>query len=43
MRQAFVGDEDLEDLEEHSDVQSWDRERRETAEAKCGAEDLQEK
>uniref|UniRef100_M4BKP0 AB hydrolase-1 domain-containing protein n=1 Tax=Hyaloperonospora arabidopsidis (strain Emoy2) TaxID=559515 RepID=M4BKP0_HYAAE len=40
---AFVGDEDLEDLEEHSDVQSWDRERRETAEAKCGAEDLQEK
>lgn len=40
--QAFVSDEDLEDMEEHEDVNSWPQEMREAAEAKYGA-DLQEK
>ncbi|CAI5730689.1 unnamed protein product [Hyaloperonospora brassicae] len=40
---AFVSDEDVEDLEEHSDVQLWDSDRRKTAEAKCGSEALQDK
>ncbi|KAE9050765.1 hypothetical protein PR003_g2111 [Phytophthora rubi] len=39
---AFVSDEDLEDMEEHEDVNSWPQEMREAAEAKYGA-DLQDK
>lgn len=43
--QAFVSDEDLEDMEEHENVNSWPREMREAAEAKFmyGAETLQDK
>ena len=41
--QAFFSDEDLEDMEEYKDVNSWPKEMRETAEAKCGADSLQDK
>ncbi|CAH0484934.1 unnamed protein product [Peronospora farinosa] len=40
---AFVSDEDLEDMEEYKDVDSWPKEMRETAEAKCGVDSLQDK
>ncbi|CAI5744845.1 unnamed protein product [Peronospora destructor] len=40
---AFVSDEDLEDMEEYKDVNLWPKEMRETAEAKCGADNLQDK
>ncbi|KAI9989064.1 hypothetical protein PInf_022790 [Phytophthora infestans] len=38
---AFVSDEDLEDMEEHADVTAWPKEMREAAIAKFGAENLQ--
>ncbi|ETI51873.1 hypothetical protein F442_04952 [Phytophthora nicotianae P10297] len=40
---AFVSDEDLEDMEEHADVNTWPKEMREAAEAKFGAQNLQDK
>ncbi|KAG6976570.1 hypothetical protein JG688_00001224 [Phytophthora aleatoria] len=40
---AFVSDEDLEDMEEHADVNTWPKEMREAAEAKFGAKNLQDK
>ena len=41
--QAFISEEDLEDMEEFSKVTSWPKEMRETGEAKCGADNLQDK
>ena len=41
--QAFISEEDLEDMEEFSKVTSWPKEMREAAEAKYGAERLQDK
>jgi hypothetical protein len=38
-----VSDEDLEDMEEHEDVNSWPEDMRKGAEAKFGAEHLQDK
>ncbi|KAH7461928.1 hypothetical protein PRIC1_005993 [Phytophthora ramorum] len=40
---AFVSDEDLEDLEAHEDVTSWPQEMREAAQDKFGAENVQDK
>ncbi|KAF4316633.1 hypothetical protein BBO99_00006769 [Phytophthora kernoviae] len=40
---AFVSDEDLEDLEEHEDVTSWSQDMREAGEAIYGVDNLQDK
>lgn len=40
---AFVSDEDLEDMEDHEDVNAWPKEMREAAQAKFGVENLQDK
>eukprot|EP00644_Phytophthora_capsici_P015059 jgi/Phyca11/510907/fgenesh2_kg.PHYCAscaffold_71_\ len=40
---AFVSDEDLEDMEDHEDVNAWPKAMREAAQAKFGVENLQDK